>query len=213
MIMAESSTRPYADAKLPQKGESQGETTENVEFLRPLQLPEENEYILLDEQKLQDLMKKANEESSQLGGLLATENMLMIEVCTSLARILKKLHASCIIPLESLPLREEVSKAVLNEEAHLKLFYGTERERSAFLAEWPPEIVMAVLSNVIPELPKVIGSYKMMITKRVSFFEEIKKNLRSIVKSIINTNEENTSLGGEQRQNAPQKNSRAEEQK
>ncbi len=211
--MAESNTRPYADAKPLQKEEDQGETTENVEFLRPLQLSEENEYVLLDEQKLQDLMKKANEESSQLSGLLATENTLMIEVCTSLARILKKLHASFNIPLESVPLRKEVSKAILDEEGHLKLFYGTERERSAFLAEWPPEIVMAVLSNVMPELPKVIGSYKMMITKRVSFFEEIKKNLRSIVRAIINTNEEDTNLGREQRQNAPQENSRAEEQR
>jgi hypothetical protein len=202
MIMAEAQAQPYASAKPLQKAEGRDKATADSEALRSLQLSEENEYVPLDEQRLHDLMERANEESSQLSGLLATENMLMIEVCTSLARILKKLHVSLNIPPESLPLRKKVGKAALNEEGQLVLFCGTERENSAFLAEWPPEIVIAVLSDVVPELPRVIGSYKMMITKRVSFFEQIKKNLGSIVKSIFSTNEEDPNLEGERRPKA-----------
>ena len=56
---------------------------------------------------------------------------------------------------------------------------------SAFLAEYPPEIVIAVLWVVMPKLAKVVAAYRKKIRSRISLFRKLKKELKTIAKAVV----------------------------
>ena len=87
---------------------------------------------------------------------------------------------------------------ILNEEGHLILVYEKGEVNSAFLAEYPPEIVMAVLLIVMPELAKVIMLYRKKISTRVNFFGRVKKELKSVAKAIVGGKEATSDSSREQ---------------
>jgi hypothetical protein len=109
----------------------------------------------------------------------------MSELCVSLKQILKKLNVSFDIPPQNLPLSKKVKKVILNEEGHLILVYEKDEVNSAFLAEYPPEIVMAALWVIMPELAKVVMLYRKKISTRANFFGKVKKELKSVVNAIV----------------------------
>jgi hypothetical protein len=98
---------------------------------------------------------------------------------------LKKLNVSFNIPPQNVPIGKNIKKVILNEEGHLILVYEKGDVNSGFLAEYPPEIVMAVLWTVMPELAKVVMLYRKKISMRVNFFGKVKKELKDVVKAII----------------------------
>jgi hypothetical protein len=191
----EKNTKSKEAAEHPPKQENQGGEKEEAYFFHPMQISESGEEILDEkeiekskteiEQKLQELLKSINEETLQLSEFLMEESKLMNELCASLRQILKKLNVSFNIPPQNLPLRKNVKKVILNEEGHLILVYEKDELNSAFLAEYPPEIVMATLWIVMPELAKVVMLYRKKISTRVNFFGKVKKELKNIVKAIV----------------------------
>jgi hypothetical protein len=191
----EKNAKPKGTAETPPKEESQSEATEETYFFHPMQLSEESEEVLDEkeiekskveiEQKLQELLRSISEETLQLSEFLMEENKLMNEICISLKQILKKLNVSFNIPPHDIPLRKKVKKVILNEEGHLILVHEKGEVNSAFLAEYPPEIVMAVLWVVMPELAKVVMLYRKKISMRANFFGKIKKELKSVAKAIV----------------------------
>ena len=190
----EPNTKPNENVEPPMK-EEQTEVTEEAYFFHPVQLSEEGGETLDEkeiekskveiEQKLQELLRSINEETLQLSEFLMEEHELMTEVCTSLKQVLKKLNVSFNIPPKDIPIKKKIKKVILNEEGHLILVYEKGDVYSAFLAEYPPEIVMAVLWVLMPELAKVIMLYRKKISTRVNFFGKVKKELKSVVKAII----------------------------
>lgn len=190
--MAEKNTKSKENTE-PQNHENQDEVVEEAHFFHPVQLSEGEEVLdekeiekskVEIEQKLQELLKSINEETLQLSEFLMEESKLMKELCGSLRQILKRLNVSFSIPPQNLPLPKRVQKVILNEEGHLILVYEKGEVNSAFLAEYPPEIVMAALWTVMPELAKVVMLYRKKISTRVNFFGKVKKELKSVVKAI-----------------------------
>jgi len=184
----------------PQKQEEgHEEAVEETYFFHPVQLSEESKehldgeeiekYKIEIEQKLNELLKGINEETLQLSEFLMAENKMMDDICLSLKQILKKLNVSFNIPPRDIPLRKKVKKVILNEECHLILVYEKGEVHSAFLAEYPPEIVMAVLWVIMPEMAKVIMLYRKKIGTRANFFGRVKKELKGIVKAIVSSKE------------------------
>ena len=179
--------------------EGQEEAIEKAHFFHPLQFSETEEEVLnaeeIDrhkvelEQKLQELLKSISEETLQLSEFLMEEEKLVRELCTSMRQILKKLNVSFNIPPRDIPIKAKVKKVILNEECHLILVYEKGEVHSAFLAEYPPEIVMATLLVVMPELAEVIMLYRKKISTRVSFFARIRKELKNVVKAILGSKE------------------------
>jgi len=206
--MEEKNVKPKGNAESSPKEESQNEVVKETHFFHPMQISEESEETLDEkeiekskveiEQKLQELLRSINEETLQLSEFLMEENKLMSELCMSLKQILKKLNVSFNIPPRDIPFRKKVKKVILNEEGHLILVHEKDEVNSAFLAEYPPEIVMAVLWVVMPELAKVIMLYRKKISTRVNFFGKIKKELKNVVKAIVGSKEETPDSGGEQ---------------
>jgi len=178
--------------------ESQEETVEEAHFFHPLQFSESEEVLNTEEiekhkveleQKLQELLKSISEETLQLSEFLMEEDRLVKELCTSMKQILKKLNVSFNIPPRDMPIKAKVKKVILNEECHLILVYEKGEVHSAFLAEYPPEIVMATLLVIMPELAEVIMLYRKKISTRVSFFARIRKELKNVVKAIVGSGE------------------------
>jgi hypothetical protein len=180
----------------PQKQEeTQEEVVEEASFFHPVQISEDSGELLDEkdiekskaelEQKLQDLLKSINEETLQLSEFLMEESKMMEELCMSLKQIVKKLNISFNIPPQNVPFRKKIKKVILNEEGHLIVVHEKGEVNSAFLAEYPPEIVMAVLWAVMPELAKVVMLYRKKISTRVNFFGKVKKELKSVAKAII----------------------------
>jgi len=206
--MEKANAKSDANAESPPKEESQNEEAEEPHFFHPVQLAEESGEVLDEkeiekakteiEQKLQELLKSINEETLQLSEFLIEESKLMIDLCISLKQILKKLYVSFNIPPRNVPLRKRVKKVILNEEGHLILVYEKGEVNSAFLAEYPPEIVMAVLLIVMPELAKVIMLYRKKISTRVNFFGRVKKELKSVAKAIVGGKEATSDSSREQ---------------
>jgi hypothetical protein len=178
--------------------EDQEEAIEKAHFFHPLQFSESEEVLNAEEiekhkleleQKLQELLRSINEETLQLSEFLMEEGKLVRELCVSMRQILKKLNVSFNIPPKDIPIKAKVKKVVLNEECHLILVYEKGEVHSAFLAEYPPEIVMATLLVIMPELAEVIMLYRKKISTRVSFFAKIKKELKNVVKAIVGSKE------------------------
>jgi len=181
--------------------ENQEEVVEEAHFFHPLQFSESEEVLNAEEiekhkveleQKLQELLKSISEETLQLSEFLMEEDKLVRELCTSMRQLLKKLNVSFNIPPREIPIKAKVKKVILNEECHLILVYEKGEVHSAFLAEYPPEIVMATLMVIMPELAEVIMLYRKKISMRVSFFARIKKELKNVVKAIVGGREAET---------------------
>ncbi|MEM3617002.1 MAG: hypothetical protein QW667_08390 [Candidatus Bathyarchaeia archaeon] len=181
--------------------ESQEDVVEEAHFFHPLQFSESEEVLNAEEiekhkveleQKLQELLKSISEETLQLSEFLMEEDKLVRELCTSMRQILKKLNVSFNIPPREIPIKAKAKKVILNEECHLILVYEKGEVHSAFLAEYPPEIVMATLLIVMPELAEVIMLYRKKISTRVSFFARIKRELKNAVKAIVGSSEAET---------------------
>ncbi len=193
----------------PQKQEEiKEEVVEETRFFHSVQLSEGNGELLDEkeieksrveiEQKLQELLKSISEETLQLSEFLMEENKMTEEICLSLKQILKKLNVSFNIPPRDIPLRRNAKKIILNEEGHLILVYEKGEVHSAFLAEYPPEIVMAVLWVIMPEMAKVIMLYRKKISTRINFFGKIKKELKGAAKAIAGNKEETSDTSEEQ---------------
>ncbi len=186
----------------------QSEETQNSEesgeiFFHPVESSEksterseekESEASSAEMQRMQDLLKSINEETLQLSEFLVEESKLVSELCISMKHVLEKLHISFNVPPENIPLHKKVKKLFLNEEGRLIIVDEKGEEQSAFLAEYSPEIVMAVLWDVIPQLAKAIMIYRKKLVSRVNFFANLKKELKSMVKTLAGKEEGNQEI-------------------
>jgi len=161
----------------------------------PVQFSEENTEILNvkskaeNEQQIQELLRSINEETLRLSEYLMEENRLIKDLCIPLKQILKRLHITLNIPPQDLPVKKKAKKAILDEEANLTFVYGKGEVQSAFLAEYPSEIVMAVLWLTMPELANAIRLYRKRLKVRVNFFGKVKKELKNALKAMVGSKE------------------------
>lgn len=189
------------DAKLEQNAESvskkeEGSQKEMVEetVFRPVQISGNSGEVLVKkgedkqeievDQRLQELLKCISEETLQLRGFLTEENRLMNELCLSIKQIMKKLRVSFSIPPQNIQVKKKAKRVILKGDGHLMLVYEKGEVHSAFLAEYPPGVVMTVLWVVIPKLAEVVAEYRKKVSKRIGFFRKLKKELKSIAKAV-----------------------------
>lgn len=158
------------------------------------------------EKRFNELLTTISEETIQLSEFLLEEKKLIQELCMFLRHILRRLNMTFNIPLKAVPeLQAKARKIVLNKEGHLIVMYEKEKVSSKVLEDYPPEIVLSVIWNVIPELEKSIKNYRKKISERVSIFEKIKKELKNIhrVFSSSNREESNVFIVGNQELKSP----------
>lgn len=217
--MEETSNKPGGDAKPAATEQTQSESVEDGHF-HPVQLSEQNESdsnsettenLAEGEQKLQELLRSINEETSQVNDFLMREDKLITELCTSLKEILKRLHISISLPQHDLPLQKRAKKVILNEDAQLAVTSESGEVNSTALRDHSPEMVMAVLWAAIPELAAVVKSQRKKLSARVSLLEMTKKGLKGIASAIFTSPEEKPAANARQSADAAGQTPKAEE--
>jgi hypothetical protein len=194
---SESNAEPFPRRKSQDKAAS-----EEVDYsFHPLQFPYEDGELFdaASEQKMHEFLRTIEHETSELSVSLTEEGKLIREICISLTQILKKLDVSIDIPTKGLPVDKNTKKIILNKDGNLQLLNENDEKQSAPLSEYPPEILMAIVWRVMPELVRIMTSYKDHVGKRLRFFEGVKKELRTIANTIArNKNEKTTSAAGQE---------------
>jgi len=191
--METNSNQPNS-VKMPDKENTDEKTLEADYSFHPLQLEQEEKNPSEHEQKIQEFLKALREETSELSISLAEENRLIKDICLSLTQALRKLEVTVTIPAEEMPVNKNIRKLVLNQEGTLKLLDENREVQSAPLSEYPPEIVMAIIDVVIPQLARVAASHRKRVKTRLGFFEEVRKELKAIISAIAGKSEENPDL-------------------
>jgi len=147
------------------------------------------------ERRFNELLTTISEETIQLSEFLIEEKKLIQELCMFLRHILKRLNITFNIPLRAVPeLQSNAKSVMLNEEGHLIVMYEKDKANSKVLEEYPPEIVLSVIWNVIPQLEKAIKSYRKRISERVSIFEKIRKELKNIHRVFSSSSKDETEV-------------------
>jgi sucrose-6-phosphate hydrolase SacC (GH32 family) len=193
MSLDEMDPEPEQDAEsLPKREKASQEEIVEEPIFHPVQLSTKSEEAIDEseievEQKLQQLLKDISEETLQLREFLTEENRLMNELCVSIKQIMKKLSVSFDIPPHNIRANKKIKKIILNQEGHLTFYHEKDEAHSAFLAEYPPEIVIAVLWTVMPKLAKVVTTYRKKIRSRISLFKKLKTELKTIAKAVVGT--------------------------
>jgi hypothetical protein len=193
--MTETDTNHNANEGSASKKEIQTEVFGDDCSFRPLNLHQEKKETsdAENEQRIQESLKTLKEETSELSVSLAEESRLINDICLSLAQALKKLDVSVNIPAREMPVDKKIRKIVLNQDGSLKFSDENGEVQSAILSEYPPEMVMAVVRTVIPELAKITALYRRRVKARLSFFEEVRKELRTIMNAITGKTEKKPS--------------------
>jgi hypothetical protein len=182
--MEEVDPEPQQDAESSPKKRKPRRMVEEPIF-HPVQLSSKSEVGESEievEQKLQEFLKDISEETLQLREFLTEENRLMNELCVPIKQIMKKLSISFDIPPRNIRANKNIKRVILNQEGHLTFYREKGEARSAFLAEYPPEIVIAVLWTVMPKLAKVVATYRKKIRSRINLFKKLKTELKTRVR-------------------------------
>jgi len=166
---------------------SESQSSEEIYLSYPYQLQNEETDENFEktkaeiEKRFNELLTTISEETIQLSEFLLEEKKLIQELCMFLRHILRRLNMTFNIPSKAIPeLQAKAKKIVLNKEGHLIVMYEKEKVSSKVLEDYPAEIVLSVIWNVIPELEKSIKTYRRKISERVGIFERIKKELKNI---------------------------------
>ena len=139
---------------------------------------------LVDDEKLRKILKSIENESLRLNKYLSEEKILTSETCKLLTKIIRYLKISIQVSPSHLQLENRPEKALLDEEGNLALFYGEGRVISKTLEKCKPEIIMAVIQEVLPKLRIVIQRYGYKVQKRISLFKKVKSELKNIFKNF-----------------------------
>jgi uncharacterized coiled-coil protein SlyX len=191
------------EKRLMEKSEAQqgSASAEEVYLSYPYQLQSEETNENFEktkaeiEKRFNELLTTISEETIQLSEFLVEEKKLIQELCMFLRHILKRLNMTFNISLKAVPeLQAKAKKIVLNREGHLIVMYEKDKVNSKVLEDYPPEIVLSVIWNVIPELEKSIKAYRKKISERVGIFERIRKELKNIYKVFSSSNKEGSEV-------------------
>jgi hypothetical protein len=187
--MTENNTESTTSQDNVTKKENQTALAENGAIFCPAELAEtrSNEDNGKTEQKLTEILQSMNSETLQLNQAITEEGRIIEDVCLSLKEVTTKLGVSFNVPPQDVPTNKGTKKAILDEQCRLTFTYGNEEKQTAFLAEYPPQTVMVVLWEVIPELAKAVSIYRKRMNARASFFTKVKQELKAAAKSITST--------------------------
>jgi hypothetical protein len=134
--------------------------------------------------RMHESLRILNEEALQLSEFFWQEEKMIKELCSLLKQVLRQLNLSFNLPAEVFPPLWKSQRILLNAEAHLILLNDKNEVTSKALEDYPPNIIFSVTSFVIPELSKFLASYRARINTRISFFDRVIQELKSIGKIL-----------------------------
>ena len=146
------------------------------------------------ESKLCELLEAISAETAELGEFITKERELTKELYCILREILIHLKTPIDIPAESVTKLRYASQIKLDTEAQLVVVWPGNKTDSRPLKDYSPDVVLAVLWAVFPELEKVAKTHKEKAKRRVSFLERIRRQMKTLQKAFTEPSNEGFKL-------------------
>lgn len=146
------------------------------------------------ESKLCELLEAISAETAELGEFITKERELTKELYCILREILIHFKTPIDIPAESVMKLRYAGQIKLDTEAQLVVVWSGNKTDSRPLKDFSPDIVLAVLWVVFPELEKMVKAHKEKAKRRVGFLERIRKQMKTLQKTFAEPSSEGFKL-------------------
>jgi len=132
-----------------------------------------------DKSPLSEIFKEIHEGTQILVDSREKEASLSRDMCTTLVSYTKWLGTSLELAPKSIPHFDSAKSIILSPEGKL-MITEENKVRSKPLEAYPPEIVMAVVLEVLPQLGSIINSRVQKLNERISLFNKISQELSGL---------------------------------
>lgn len=161
------------------------ELSEDLDFLLyPYRLHSKGDLNEIDRERVEkrfyNELKSLSEGAMQLAEFLSEDKRLCHEICSLLRDSLGRLDLTIEVPVKALPFLEKAERAMLNAKCHLIVVDEDGKIDSMALEDYPPEVVLMVVWNIIPKLKVLVGEYTKKVKRRVEYFDRTSRDLRSL---------------------------------
>lgn len=146
------------------------------------------------ESKLCELLDDMSTETTELGEFLKKERELTKELYCILRGILVHLKTSFNVPAENVTKLKYANQIKLDTEAQLVVVWSGNKVDSKPLKDYSPDVVLAVLWTIFPELEKVVKARKEKTKKRVGLLERIRRQMTTLQKAFAEPSNEGFKL-------------------
>ena len=135
----------------------------------------------LNETEITNSIKSLQEESQQISELVEMERSYSAEVTNQLKQIILPLNASYHIKPESVSKNDSsISDVILTPQGVVCVFYSSGNVVSRPLESITSEVLIRILSEVIPEAKVLTNDRRQKLSGRVMTLEKLSKEMRKI---------------------------------
>jgi hypothetical protein len=135
----------------------------------------------MNETEITNSIKSLQEESQQISELFEMERSYSTEVSNQLKQIIMPLNASYHIKPESISKNDSsITDAVLTPQGVVCVFYNSGNVVSRPLESIMSEVLIRVLSEVIPEAKALMNERRQKLSGRVMTLEKLSKEMRKV---------------------------------
>ena len=135
----------------------------------------------LSETEITNSIKSLQEESQQISELVEMERSYSAEVTIQLKQIIMPLNASYHIKPDSVSRSDSsISDVILTPQGVVCVFYSSGNVVSRPLESITSEVLIKILSEVIPEAKRLTNERRQKLSGRVMTLEKLSKEMRKI---------------------------------
>lgn len=139
-----------------------------------------------DNDELVSNLRQLNEEVGQISELNSEENNLVQAFSLAFFRLMESFTDMCTVDVSIIPPgMGEIEKANIIPKGDLMILFKDGKMESIDLKkENNRDLLLIIVSNVIPKFKSLISERRNKIEKRIAFLSEITKELQNIADSI-----------------------------
>ena len=135
----------------------------------------------LNETEISTSIKSLQEESQQISELVEMERSYSLEVSNQLKQIIMPLNASYHIKPQSVSKNDSsISDVVLTPQGVVCVFYSSGTVVSRPLESITSEVLIRILSEVIPDAKVLMNERRQKLSGRVMMLEKLSKEMRKV---------------------------------
>jgi hypothetical protein len=144
--------------------------------------PRRSEKKQVSVQELVDSLKSAADDIGQINELTSEEKILVAQFFNSLLKLMKPLAPAMPVSTSALPDEiGEVTQAYVDPTGHLALiFQDGHMELKNLSEERNRELMVAVVSDVMPKFKSLTSQQKRKIENRIKFLSTVTKEIQKI---------------------------------
>ncbi len=135
-------------------------------------------------EKVQEMIRRMQEEAMQISELTLMQKDYISEVSTYIKSILILLPHSIQVSLATVGSKSSKAKAFLNKEAHVIITSEDAEATSTPLTEMEPDISMAVLADAMPKIETGLKIKRQRMQEETGRLEQLATSMESIYQTL-----------------------------